>query len=545
MPDDDDNIEQGDNGYGTPQPEGTAEAIDGIDPEGPFGTPDGSRATLKDLLAEFVDFDGNSAYGSLAMKASDAKVRVIVGKLGAGKTVYMRRLQSFQTKQDSVYADQPQTSVPPTDVIVKVCQWFANQLLTEKWERLWNRAILRSTASHLLCQHQLKPYLTDQQEAELRHRYRRLLDDYERPRSVYSQLRQIINEANSANHLTKYLEDPLWDDLEDLLAEVVSVCPPIFFYLDSVDDYFAHAPMYWLRCHEGLFLEVMRLLRDAKLGGRLHVVICIRDIAMSQILRSEHGPRYIGEPHIRLLTWNYEALRFLLDRKLRRLPEDCFVAGTGDGRSIEAWLGSSKIRNVARNVDEQLNDYILRHTRRIPRDLVTLGNELCAESRRYRASGAKAVPPEVIRRVVSRCARRSGNSQLAQCANQIASDMMPSDAAFRDYSQVYTSTQAYINQVDDQLRHLIQRIGVDRFPRESLDQLRDSANTQWDSRSDLPSVLWQNGLLGYVGEDGTTAFYSIGAADEFAPPEATTYVFHPCLIDSLGINWSGADPVRP
>jgi type II secretory pathway predicted ATPase ExeA len=51
-------------------------------------------------------------------------VRVIVGKLGAGKTVYLRRLQDFQAHQDSVYADVPQQSLPKTEVIVKACQWF-------------------------------------------------------------------------------------------------------------------------------------------------------------------------------------------------------------------------------------------------------------------------------------------------------------------------------------------------------------------------------------------------------------------------------------
>jgi hypothetical protein len=32
--------------------------------------------------------------------------------------------------------------------------------------------------------------------------------------------------------------------------------------------------MYWLKCQEGLFYQVMRLLRDHKLGGRLHIVVC-------------------------------------------------------------------------------------------------------------------------------------------------------------------------------------------------------------------------------------------------------------------------------
>ncbi|MGH3255540.1 MAG: serine/threonine-protein kinase [Streptosporangiaceae bacterium] len=64
-----------------------------LDPVGPFGNPDGSRADIEDVISEFVDFGGNPAYGHLATRANDSMVRVIVGKLGAGKTVYLRRLQ--------------------------------------------------------------------------------------------------------------------------------------------------------------------------------------------------------------------------------------------------------------------------------------------------------------------------------------------------------------------------------------------------------------------------------------------------------------------
>ncbi len=41
--------------------------------------------------------------------------------------------------------------------------------------------------------------------------------------------------------------------------------------------------MYWRRCQKGLFYQTMRLLRDHRLGGRLHLVICIREIVMSSV----------------------------------------------------------------------------------------------------------------------------------------------------------------------------------------------------------------------------------------------------------------------
>src|SRR5438034_2047570 len=291
-----------------------------LDPVGPFGNPDGSRADIEDVISEFVDFGGDPAYGHLATRANDSMVRVIVGKLGAGKTVYLRRLQDFQARQDSVYADVPQQSLPKTEVVVKACQWFSDRVLVEKWMQIWERAIMRSLASHLLCRRESRQPLPAEHADELEHAYARLLDDFRRPRSIYSEVRDIINRQNNAHQLSAYLDDPLWDDLEDLLGDIVRQCKPIYFYLDALDEEFSHAPMYWLKCQEGLFYQVMRLLRDHKLGGRLHVVVCIRDIVMSSVYRSEHAPRYYNEPHIRVLNWDRSSLLYLLGQKLQRLP---------------------------------------------------------------------------------------------------------------------------------------------------------------------------------------------------------------------------------
>src|SRR5438552_16229564 len=169
------------------------------DPVGPCGNPDGSRADIEDLITEFVDFSGEPADGHLATRANDSMVRVIVGKLGAGKTVYLRRLQDFQAHQDSVYAGVPQQSLPKTEVVVKACQWFSDRVLVEKWMQIWERAIMRSLASHLLCRPELRQQLRDEQADELGRSYARLLDEVRRPRSIYSQVRDIITQRHTAH----------------------------------------------------------------------------------------------------------------------------------------------------------------------------------------------------------------------------------------------------------------------------------------------------------------------------------------------------------
>ena len=506
-----------------------------LDPVGPFGNPDGSRADIEDVLSEFVDFGGDPAFGHLATRANDSMVRVIVGKLGSGKTVYLRRLQDFQAHQDSVYATVPQQSLPKTEVVVKACHWFSDRVLVEKWMQIWERAIMRSLASHLLCRPELRQQLRDEQADEMKQSYGRLLDEFRRPRSIYSQVRDIINQEQTAHQLSRYLDDPLWDDLEDLLGEVVGQCKPIYFYLDALDEEFGHAPMYWLKCQEGLFYQVMRMLRDHRLGGRLHIVICIRDIVMSSVYRSEHAPRYYNEPHIRVLTWDRGSLLYLLQKKLQRLPPSLLMRRATSGPpTIGDWLGVNGDW-PGPDGDETIEDYLLNHTRLIPRDIISLGNDLNEEVLRQKQAGHQGLPPAALQGVVRRCAKRFGDSQLAQCANQISSDLMPKNAALHDYSELFTSTQAYISGVQEDVRSFVRLIGVDRFSRADLEALQEVADLHFEKATDLASVLWQNGLLGYIDESARRRFYSMGDVEDFHfPPDVGTYVLHPCLVHTVG-----------
>jgi Protein tyrosine and serine/threonine kinase len=419
--------------------------------------------------------------------------------------------------------------------VVKACQWFSDRVLVEKWMQIWERAIMRSLASHLLRRPELRQQLRDEQADEIERSYTRLLDDVRRPRSIYSQVRDIITQRQTAHQLSTYLDDPLWDDLEDLLGEVIGQCKPIYFYLDALDEEFSHAPMYWLKCQEGLFYQVMRLLRDHKLGGRLHIVVCIRDIVMSSVYRSEHAPRYYNEPHIRVLTWDRGSLLYLLQQKLRRLPPSLLMRRPATGApTIRDWLGVNG-HWPGPDGDGTIEDYLLGHTRLIPRDIISLGNELNEEVLRQKQAGHEGVPPTALAEVVQRCAKRFGDSQLAQCANQISSDLMPQNAALHNYSELFTSTQAYIGGVQEEVRSFVRMIGVDRFPRADLEALQEMADLHFEKATDLASVLWQNGLLGYVDEIGRRRFYSMGDVEQFHfPPEVGTYVLHPCLVHAVG-----------
>jgi tRNA A-37 threonylcarbamoyl transferase component Bud32 len=209
--------------------------------------------------------------------------------------------------------------------------------------------------------------------------------------------------------------------------------------------------------------------------------------------------------------------------------------------TIRDWLGVNG-QWQGPDGDAPIEDYLLSYTRLIPRDIISLGNELSEEVLRQKQAGQEGLPPLALQAVVQRCAKRFGDSQLAQCANQISSDLMPQGAALHDYSELFTSTQAYISGVQEDVRSFVRMIGVDRFSRGDLEALQEVVDLHFEKATNLASVLWQNGLLGYVDEAGRRRFYSMGDIEQFHfPPDVGTYVLHPCLVHAVG----GIRHVRP
>ncbi|HJQ25042.1 MAG TPA: hypothetical protein VKA60_14080 [Blastocatellia bacterium] len=515
---------------------------------GPFGNPDGSRATIEQVLEGFVNFGSETVWSGLATRANDRTARVIVGRKGSGKTVYLRRLQADASLEESLYADAIQQGIPSTECIIRFCQLFPSNVLVGKWVELWRLAILRSVVSHLLHSPRLKYMVPVTTTNDLKSGFNNILrSEFRTPVSAYSQVTQIIETNDTAKKVKSYFNDPLWDQLEWTIAEGIKNCPPLCFYIDAIDEEFEHAPMYWLKCQLGLFYQTMRMLRDSKLGGRLHVFICIRDLVLSSVLQSEHRTRYVDEPHVRILNWNRDAIRHLLIKKVEMLDDEFFINDTKRGKTLRNWLGRETLNNTARKIEEPVDQYLLRHTRLLPRDIIVLGNSLCAEISKAKRAGTEVSIEALIRRAVAETARLFGNEQLTICGNQITSNSMPSEAGRYGFSEVYTGDKEYIRGATDNLKTLIAAIGKDRFSGEELHSSRKLADELFGNESDPYSVLWQNGLLGYTegrGKQKRAIFFSEEQMDDFQLPlNKQQYVFHSCLIDSVNLKGVGKTPI--
>jgi len=516
----------------------------------PFGNPDGARADLDEVNDGFVKF--GSGWGGLSTLASDLSARVLVGRKGSGKTLYLRRLQAHAAHDLSIYAGEIQQDVPPTDMVIRYCQWFGvgTRLGQEYWNHLWQRAIMRSLVSHVLCHDAIKAKVPDEDKKRISETFRRLGgDEFTAHISVYSQVRAIIHANHTRASVEKYFNHPAWSELEVQLGKTLSKCPPICFYIDAVDEEFEAAPRYWLECQKGLFLETFDLLRKQIFGSRLHVFTCIRDIVYSSILRGEHQGRYRGEAHIRVLNWNQRSIEYFLKEKLRHLDASFVLKDDLESDPISKWLGTSTIENNRRRVKENTITYLLRHTRLLPRDIVYLGNELSLKMAHIRRLGNKEMLQQTIRNTVAQAAKGFGDEQLEICANEMMSNQMPAHAAEHGYSDTYVGNKHYAIGLKDDIIRLISSIGEDRFSQKKFANAQKHAEELFGKDTDALGVLWRNGLIGYASKSSNVErhiFYSDDNLGDFrVPADKKIYLFHPILIDSVGIKSTGNKPVVP
>ena len=517
-----------------------------------FGQPDASRGELED----FIEFEGADG---LATRADDLRARVIVGRKGAGKTLYLRRARAYAGDSSDLYADDIQQNLPSTSDVVRIGNLYPHAVLVEKWMALWRCAILRSLTSHILGSRRLKYNLAAEEDLLLRESFPVALGrvtEARTPLSIYSQVTEMLQAPGlNARTLDQILAHHEWEALEYTLAELLPRYPPICMYMDAIDEEFRHAPNFWLMAQKGLFYQVLRLLRDSRLGGRFHIFICVRDHVYSSVFATEHATRYLDPWHIRVLEWDAGSTAYFLEQKVRRLDR-VYVGDHGD-RSVESWLGREEIVDGVRGSREPVQDYLLRHTRLLPRDVVSLGNGLC-QKMRSRKGELRQLSDLEIRSVVQQHASLFGREQLEICANQISADMMPEHAALQGISEIYTGADptftgadTYRESIRQELTRFIRGIGRDRFDRAAFVRFRDDARRQFENQTDVMTVLWQSGLLGILPaglKDGRAIFYSAAARHDLRIDDsAPAYAFHPTLIEGLSLATEprGAPQIRP
>lgn len=510
----------------------------------PFGSPDGARASLGDLARSFVELDDSAA--------KDA--RVVVGRNGAGKTLWLRRLAALTANDPSLYRADLDTRMPSTADVIRVTDALRPQDRFDMWSRIWGVAVLRSVVSHLLTAPALRGHVSADQRVALAAEFDGLGSRFDRPVSPTAELSAMLRWDGSPSRLVRYVTRPEWEGTEQTIGEILRQCPPMYFFLDAMDESFAQSPRHWLAVQRGLHLQVMHQVASPSLGPRLHLIITMRDLAYLSMFSTEHATRYLTDRHVHVLRWDPQRLRRLLDAKLATL-DSRYLLRPDFGATPEGWLGLHEIRNDVRDTTEDIAEFLTRHTRQLPRDIVGIGNLLCEQTAAAKLRGESALDPEDVRRVVAIATRRFGEEQLFVCAKQIASELMPIGASDWGIDTIYTGEDGRVvtdgqdvRSVADELRGLLQGLSVDRFGAARMSTLRRRIEASSLASADVLSALWQNRLLGYVTDsvmNGEAVFFQQSEEVEMALPLSKAgFVVHPILVDTIGLKPVG-QPVVP
>jgi len=461
---------------------------------------------------------------------------VIAGRKGSGKTLLMRRMREGyegNLAPSRLIIDVEQTQLPTTRQIVSVSRLCPDSLLTETWQQIWGKSILLSLMSHFLLDRDFMSRVTGFDRDALSRDFADLSKYFTtEPRTPFTILKAFIvgtvaerDDAGSVMRLNRLLDDPTWDDLEIRLGRLMRSMPPIYVFIDAVDEEFAHAPMEWLRCQKGLFYELLRFLRHRALGERLHLVISIRDIVLHSVFKSEHSPRYMGDPRIRVLQWDREAAVKLLDHKAAHVERQFWLSGSRP-KNFRDWVGFARVGTS--EMDWDLYDYALGFTQNLPREIVTLGNLIGRE-----IVDRGCLSMSGLMRASRNVGRLSALTQLEISANQLRA----SERMFWDSS----GFQAEQEQADRRAQELLDSladIGHSPVRANELNVLGRVGEAAGEGNAQ--SILWQNGLLGYRDEFGRDVYFSLDVRGRLSLPGAASYCLHPslaALIDSSDGHW--------
>lgn len=540
-----------------------------------FGSVDGAAAGMEG----FVEFD--ASFGDISLRPSDRTVRVIVGRRGSGKSRYLRALELDAARPDDnsrrlLVLEQRDSGIvigPMRSIHAAYPDQFER---LELWTKVWGCAIYASIASCLLNIHARRQTTAGTVNIELddlEFFERFLVDNLQGSKasfSVVAALNHFLNAHPNRTRIHQFAFDPVWNEVEDRLLRIIANSTPVACYLDSLDDSYAASPAESTDCQVGLLLWVLGKSADPTVGGRMHVVVTVRDAVYSAFMETEHGHRYDGK-RARRLDWSRRAAGQFLDEKVAALDWQFLVKPKATD-PMERWLGTKTLRNPARgNAEESYRDYLLRHTRFLPREIVEIGNKVGVHTRAMSA-GSSAKEEDLLHVILGEATLVGQKALKAAFHDLISMDDSDRPKSRRD------ARKAGPPQARDALTPLMEaafqngflaalKVGArpnmgliaERFDAEYLkraDRGFVRALSGWRPRRGgkdirLSTVLWRHGLLGFEslgGHQAVDKYFSVSGDFEGNArselPNAKTYVLHSSLLKQ-GEFMVSSEPPRP
>jgi len=308
-----------------------------------------------------------------------------------------------------------------------------------------------------------------------------------------------------------------------LVPRLRAIKAPLAIFIDGVDEYFNKhvevlnvspsvtgelSPNVWYFAQLGL-VEVAYQLR--RINHHLKVFAAVRKEAYARLpQRTAMSQQYRGSAVD--IVYSPESLREIFTNNIRLLKADRMVRPERLRTDpLQAFLGRAHVTHTYTREDEEVFDYVCRHTLLRPRDLMTIGERLAA------------LRPE----------ERLNEYRLKEEVNLAATEI----------------AYEYLAEIAPHLGHLelerfLQRLPGHILTRDEVEMLfaEHNAGAGGADPKHVFCALYRVGLLGYVHHDrvrgeSVQRFLRPGEATlepDGVLPRATHYLVHPVLSDVIG-----------
>jgi hypothetical protein len=432
---------------------------------------------------------------------------IVIGTKGFGKTLLLKAKRIIY-QQDRRGACLPSGSLldkPIGDKIFgrEALAFFATSPLP--WSKLWLTAIAVAILKHL---DQARGVRVGPKLAAL------IADGH--LRSVVDHFVRLLDWSPSE------LQRCATDTDGRLVPLLRAVGSPISIFIDGIDEYFNKhiegrpaspsvtgelSPNVWYFAQLGL-VEVAYQLR--RLNHHLKVFAAVRKEAYSRLSQTTvMAQQYRGSAVD--IAYSTASLREIFVNNIRLEKSDRMVRPERRVEPVEAFLGRTSVVHTYTGEEEDVFEYLCRHTLLRPRDLMTVGERLAA------------LRPE----------ERAHERRLKEVVNQVATEI-----AYEYLAEV----APYLGDLD--LDRFLHRLPGHVLTREQVEALFHEHNREvggFEERH-VFCALYRIGLLGCVQHDWVRGewvqrFLRPGEGTlgpERALPESTDYLVHPALSDVIG-----------
>jgi hypothetical protein len=509
----------------------------------PFGCPDAANEALdpSDFVSDGLPYDPG-----VVSPDAGPDVRVLVGRMGAGKTRCLVEVKRNLHRANTCDLTDIEFDLPSLNQVYKLAEDLALEPneRAEVWQKIWKRAIVRAALSRVL------PRVPEDNESAKRVREAgpALVSDSGVPHSIYAEFGAILSEHTVLSQLRGFLNSGGWDTIDHCFEELVKgLDRPLCFFLDTGEDDSSHAPRYWLWCQLGLVRQVLELTQNDRLADKLRIFVAIRDQAWAELSKAGKPSKFEQHPKVRQLRWDVSSAAQFLAAKIRELPDEHVLAhreDTDDPRAlVTAWLGAEYVSNGGQQDGEPIAQYLLRHTRLIPRDIVSVGNLLNEEVLAAREREKSEVSAPCIHAAVAEAARLAATEELHSCALEVIAEQLAGAPTASARLSILHEEAA--GRTVETIKELLGRCDKEVVARETMKQIDGDAEERFKTSISLTDMLWRRGLLGWGADEGGPFTFGVGPSPPPPPRKRAKHAaLHPCLVDVLALE-AADSPIVP